>query len=114
MSALAIQSTEAALIRLAFFLFVYLAPAVLALVDPHEWMALGLAVGLAPGVWRAGRRLLRQRRLSPDLLLYPILTCLMGMVVAGVSLTLGWVSIPCWCLVAFEQAGRRRRGLRFS
>jgi hypothetical protein len=109
-----IQLMEIKLTRLGFYLGVYLVPALLSLVQQH-WLPAVLTIGMIPGIWRSLRRGNRRGRLDlSEMLLFGLTTALVAVVVAGVSTLLGWVSLLCWTLVAFEQAHRRERRRRFA
>jgi DNA-binding transcriptional LysR family regulator len=110
MSVLATQHTELKLIRLSFYLWLYLVPALVTLSQPGAWLAAVLILGLTPGLWRASRRALRRNRWNlAEIALYALTTTALATVVGAVSSVLGWVSLPCWTLVALEQAHRRER-----
>lgn len=109
-----VQLMEIKLTRLGFYLGIYLVPALLGLVQQH-WLPAVLTVGLIPGMWRSLRRGNRRGRIDfSEMLLFSLTTSLVAVVVAGVSTLLGWVSLLCWTLVAFEQAHRRERRRRFA
>lgn len=111
-----LQLVELKMTRLGFYLGIYLVPALLCLVQPGHWLAAVATVGLIPGLWRSLRRAQRRARLDlSEIVLFGLTTGLVAVVVASVSSVLGWVSLPCWTLVAFEQAHRRerRRSSRF-
>lgn len=98
------------LARLAFYLWMYCLPAMVALSQPGHWVGAVLTVGLAPGMWRAVQRSLRRGRVETlDLLMFSSTSAVVSLIVAGVSSVLGWLSLPCWVLVGFEQAHRRER-----
>lgn len=99
------------LIRLAFYLSLYLVPALLACLEPQGWLTQAAWFGLLPGLWRS----LRNGTFDPQRsLLFSTTTGLLSILVAGVSHTLGWISLPFWVLVGFEQAHRRQSNLRLS
>ncbi|MBN9415459.1 hypothetical protein ABS71_11520 [bacterium SCN 62-11] len=105
-----LQLIELKMTRLGFYLAIYLVPALLCLVQPGHWVAAVATLGLIPGLWRSLRRAQRRARLDlVETLLFSLTTAVVGVVVASVSSVLGWVSLPCWTLVAFEQAHRRER-----
>lgn len=105
-----LQPIELKMTRLGFYLGIYLVPALLCLVQPGQWLAAVATVGVIPGLWRSLRRAQRRARLElSELVLFSLTTALVAVVVAVVSSVLGWVSLPCWALVAFEQAHRRER-----
>lgn len=109
-----VQLMEIKLTRLGFYLGIYLVPALLSLVQQH-WLPAVLTVGLIPGLWRSLRRGNRRGRIDlSEMLLFALTTSLVAVVVAGVSTLLGWVSLLCWTLVAFEQAHRRERRRGFA
>lgn len=112
---LPLQLIEMKMTRLGFYLGLYLVPALLCLVQPGHWLAAVATVGVIPGLWRSLRRAQRRARLDlSEMVLFSLTTALVAVVVAGVSSVLGWVSLPCWTLVAFEQAHRRERRRRFA
>ena len=103
-----VQYLELKLTRLAFYQFLYLMPALQALFQPHHWFSAVLLVGLMPGLWRSARRAQRRGRLDlKEMSLFSLTTAWLALVVACVSSLLGWISLPCWALVALEQAHRR-------
>lgn len=110
-----LQLVELKMTRLGFYLGIYLVPALLCLVQPGHWLAAVATLGVIPGLWRSLRRAQRRARLDlSEMVLFSLTTSLVGVVVAAVSSVLGWISLPCWTLVAFEQAHRRERRRRFA
>lgn len=94
--------------RPGFCLGLYLLPAIMAVLHPPGWLVASWLTGQILGLWRA-----RQR--GCDLAqsgLVGLATALITLVVAAVSRLLGWVCLPCWLLLAWEQACRRRRRRR--
>jgi hypothetical protein len=103
-----VQPVELKLTRLFFYLNLYMLPALLSMAQPHHWLGPVLLVGLTPGLWRSLRRANRRGRLEVrETLLYSLTSACLSVVVACVSSLLGWVCLPCWALVALEQAHRR-------
>lgn len=99
------------LVRLAFYLSLYLVPALLACLAPQGWLTQAAWFGLFPGLWRS----LRRGQFDPQrCLLFSATTGVVSLLVAGVSHTLGWISIPFWVLVALEQAHRRQSNFGLS
>lgn len=110
-----LQLIELKMTRLGFYLAIYLVPALLCLVQPGHWAAAVATLGLIPGLWRSLRRAQRRARLDlVEIVWFSLTTSLLGIVVASVSSVLGWVSLPCWVLVAFEQAHRRERKYKLA
>lgn len=110
MSVIATQTLEIKLLRLSFYLWLYLVPALVAATQPHHWLGAVLVLGLTPGLWRAVRRAVRRHSFrAGEAGLYALTTGALALIVAAVTSVLGWVSLPCWVLVAFEQAHRRER-----
>lgn len=104
--------------RLGFYLGLYVLPALLALslVQPQAWLKAVLLTGLIPGLWRSLRRASRKGRVEPlEILTFSLTTAALSLIVAGTSTLLGWMCLPCWALVAVEQAYRResKRGLAY-
>ncbi|MBT9587374.1 hypothetical protein IV102_28795 [bacterium] len=110
-----IQPVEVKLNRLSFYLYLYLLPALVCLAQPHQWLGAVLLVGLTPGLWRSLRRANRRGRLDlRECALFSLTTACLSVVVACVSSLLGWVCLPCWALVALEQAHRRQGRRRWA
>lgn len=94
--------------RWGFCLGLYLLPALLGLLAGPGWLMQALWCGQLLGIWRARRRGC-----------YVLESCLVGLATAGVaglvaavSRLAGWLCLPCWLLLVWEQSSRRRRRRR--